>query len=126
MSLTKAKISMNLKQYTSAVKYFKEYLAEERCRPLNAEELGLLSEAYNYFLDEKRNCILELEAYLHSFNPEDGHSNEAIYSMLDDMRNDLIAICTDIVDVINDKLLWSMEGTLERVFIYKMKGDFCR
>lgn len=56
MSLTKTKILMDLKRYSSTIKYFKEYLVKDYYSPLNFVELDLFLGAYTSFFDEKRYC----------------------------------------------------------------------
>ncbi|CAI6344844.1 unnamed protein product [Macrosiphum euphorbiae] len=125
-SLIKANTSMALGQYNSAIKYFKAYLDELPDIPLIKEVFNLLSEAYNHLSYDKRNCIRELEAYLESLQDSDLERIEAITSLLDETRNDLISICTEVVNIIDNHLLEKVEGIREKVLIYNMKGDYYR
>lgn len=125
-SLIKANTLMAFGQYNSAIKYFKAYMDEEPYLPLSKEVLNLLSEAYNKLSEDKRNCIRGLEAYIESLEDSDRDCKIAITSLLHENRNDLIAICTEIVDIINNNLLRYVEGIREKVSIYNMKGDYCR
>jgi len=125
-SLIKANTSMALGQYNRAIKYFKAYMDEFPDIPLIKEVFNLLSEAYNHLSYDKRNCIRELEAYLESLQDSDLGRIEAIASLLDETRNDLISICTEVVNIIDNHLLEKVEGIREKVLIYNMKGDYYR
>jgi len=125
-SLIKANTSMALGQYNSAIKYFKAYMDELPHIPLSKEEFNLLSEAYNHLSNDKRNCIRELEAYLESLQDSDLERIVAIASLLDETRNDLISICTEVVNIIDNNLLNKVEEIREKVLIYNMKGVYCR
>jgi len=123
-SLIKVNTSMALGQYNSAIKYFKAYMDEFPHIPLSKEVFYLLSEAYNHLSNNKRYCIRELEAYMESLQNSDQECIVAIASLLDETRNDLISICTEVVDIIDYNLLNKVEGTREKVLFYNMKGVY--
>jgi len=125
-NLIKAKTSMALGQYNSAIKYFKEYMDENPHIPFSKEVFNLLSEAYNNLSNDKRNCIRELEAYLESIQDSDRERILAITSLLDETKSDLILICTEVVTIIDNNLLTKVEGVREKVLIYNMKGVYYR
>lgn len=126
VSLLKANTSMVLGQYNIAVKYFKAYMDENPHIPLNKEVLNQLYEAYNHLSNDKRNCIRELESYLELLQDSDQERIEAITSLLYETKNDLISICTEVVNIINKNLLVYVEEIPEKVLIYNMKGIYCR
>ncbi|XP_025193506.1 14-3-3 protein beta/alpha-B-like [Melanaphis sacchari] len=125
-SLIKAYTLMALGQYTNAIKYFKSYMNEEPNIPLSKEAFKLLSKAYNKLTNYNRNYIRELEAYLESLRDSDQERIVAITSLLDETRKDLIVICTEVVNIINNNLLKNVVEIREKVLIYNMKGDYCR
>jgi len=122
----KANTSMALGQYNTAIKYFKAYMDENPHIPLSKEVFNQLSEAYNNLSNDKRNCIRELESYLGSLLDSDQERIVAITSLLDETRNDLISICTEVVNIINNNLLLYVKEIREKVLIYNMKGIYCR
>lgn len=127
MNLIKAKTSMFLCQYNSAVTYFKSYMDENPSMPFNKDELNLITEAYNNLLDVKRNCIMQLNAYIIETLENDTEEYRlALFSMLDEKQKDFIDICIEIIDIINNNLLQNVEDIQEKVFLYKMKGDYSR
>ncbi|XP_015368580.1 PREDICTED: 14-3-3 protein zeta-like [Diuraphis noxia] len=126
VSLMKAKTSMALGQYKTATKYFKAYIDENPHIPLNKEVLNQLHEAYNHLSNDKLKCVLELESYLELLQDSDQERIVAITSLLDETRNDLIAICTEVVNIVNTSLLVNVEDIREKVLIYNMKGLYCR
>jgi len=125
-SLIKANTLMALGEYNSAIKYFKAYMDEEPHIPLSKEVLQVLSKAYNKLSNDNRYYIRELEAYLESLQGGNQERIEAITSLLDETRNDLIAICTEVVNIIDNNLIKNMNETRERVLIYNMKGVYYR
>ncbi|XP_060867555.1 14-3-3 protein gamma-like [Metopolophium dirhodum] len=125
-SLIKANTSMALGQYNSAIRYFKAYMDESPHIPLSKEVFNLLSEAYSNLSSDKRNCIRELEAYLESLQDSDLERIEAIASLLDETRNDLISICTEVVNIIDNHLLEKVKEIGVKVLIYNMKGNYYR
>jgi len=118
---------MALGQYSTAAKYFKAYMDENPHIPLNKEVLNQLYEAYNNLSNDKRNCICELESYLELLQDSDDQERiVAVTSLLDETRNDLNSICTEIINIINNNLLVYVEEIREKVLIYNMKGIYCR
>jgi len=125
-SLIKAYTSMALGQYDSAIRYFKAYMDKLPYVPLSKEVFSLLSEAYNNLSYDKRNCIRELEAYLESLQESDLERIEAIASLLDEAKNDLISICTEAINIIDNHLLETVKEIGVKVLIYNMKGNYYR
>ncbi|CAH1737948.1 unnamed protein product [Aphis gossypii] len=117
---------MALGQYNNVIKYFKAYMDEEPHIPLSKEVFKLLLKACNKLSNDNRTYIRELEAYLKSLLDSDRERIIAITSLLDETRNDLIAICTEVVNIINTNLLKNVEEMREKVLIYNMKGDYYR
>lgn len=124
--LIKAITLMALGQYNNVIKYFKEYMDKKPHIPFNKEVFKLLLKVCNKLLNDNRTYIRELEAYLKSLQDSDRERIVAITSLLDETRNDLIAICTEVVNIINTNLLRNVEEMREKVLIYNMKGDYYR
>ncbi|KAE9542944.1 hypothetical protein AGLY_002855 [Aphis glycines] len=124
--LIKAITLMALGQYNNVIKYFKAYMDEKSHIPLSKEVFKLLLKACNKLSNDNRTYIRELEAYLKSLLDSDRERIVAITSLLDETRNDLIAICTEVVNIINTNLLKNVEEMREKVLIYNMKGDYYR
>ncbi|XP_026807391.1 14-3-3 protein gamma-like [Rhopalosiphum maidis] len=125
-SLIKANTLMALGEYNSAIQYYKAYMDEEPHIPLSKEVLKLLSVAYNKLSNDNRYYIRELEAYLESLQGGDQERTEVITSLLDEIRNDLIAICTEVINIIDNNLLKNVKEIREKVLIYNMKGVYYR
>jgi len=125
-NLIKAITFMALGQYNNVIKYFKAYMEEEPRIPLRKEVFKLLFRVCNKLSNDNRTYIRELEAYLKSLQDNDRERIVAITSLLDETRNDLIAICAEVVNIINTNLLKNVEEMREKVLIYNMKGDLYR
>lgn len=125
-TLIKAKRAMALGQYTRAIKYFKAYMHDEPQAPLNEEELTVLSEACKNVLDKKRYNMWKQKAYIESLEVKDEEFMMSVSLMFDKSRNDMIAFCADVIDVINGNLILNCVETRESVLIYMMKGDYYR
>lgn len=125
MNLLKAKTSISFKQYDSAIEYFKTYMNENPDVALNKEELNSLSKAYKYILNEKRSCIRKVKTYS-EFEIKSEEYKMALSSLVNEMRNKCISICTEVIDIINENLLQNVKNIREKVLIYKMKGDYNR
>lgn len=110
-------------QYDEAVKYFKTYLNEEQRTRLSEEQLNWYANAYRV-VQNKRDHMMEFED---SVQYEEDYERERNSSMLDDVRDELIEICADVVGLVDSSLLQNVEiSTREKVFAYKIKGDFLR
>lgn len=124
MSLIKAKISMIHEEYERAVQYFKMYLDEEPSTPLSEDELSWLANAYDHLVHYKLNSIAVLND---SDWCEEDYEKEQISSIIDEIRDELIAICADIIDIVDNNFLQNLKiSTREKVYVYKIKGDFLR
>lgn len=96
---------------------------EEQSKPLREKEMNWFANAYR-ILQNKRNCIVELED---SAQYEDNYEKEHTSLMEDEIRDELIAICVDVIDLIDSNLFQNVEiSTCEKAFAYKIKGDFLR
>ncbi|VVC37326.1 14-3-3 protein,14-3-3 domain [Cinara cedri] len=124
-SLFKAERAMALGQYTRTVKYFKAYLRRKPRVPLNEQELNMLSDAYKNRLNQKRYTMRKLKVRIESLGVED-EEYTILSSKLDTYRNEMILICRDVIDIINDNLIFNCVETRESVLIHTMKGDFYR
>lgn len=126
MNLLKAKTALDFSQYKCVLKYFKKYLDEEPHMPVSLDDLNMLEEAYKCVSDEKRSIIRELGEYLGTLEESDENYANAAYSMQNDLKNDLNTICTEIIDIIDSKLLKQVIEMREKALVYKMKGDYYR
>lgn len=126
MSLIKAKILMFLGQYDNAINYFKDYLNEEQNVALNDVDLHMFFEVFEKQLNNKRSCMWKLEIFLESLDNDDEDNVKVIELLLNEMQNDFIAICNEVIFIIDRHLIPNVTGCRERIFIYKTKAKYCR
>lgn len=123
-NLIKAERAMALRQYNKVITYFKMYMNQEPLMPLNEKELNMLTDAFKNILDNKRYIMGKPKAYFESFEINDEEYRMHVSLTLNKLRNDVIAVCTDAINIINGNLIFNYRNTRESVIIYMMKGDY--
>jgi len=120
-----AKLAEQAERYDEMVTYTKE-IAKFSVE-LTVEERNLLSVAYKNVIGARRaswRIISSIES------KEESKGNEAhvalIKSYREKIENELLDICSDILDVLNNHLIPVAETGESKVFYYKMKGDYRR
>uniref|UniRef100_A0A1D1ZA74 14-3-3 protein 7 n=1 Tax=Anthurium amnicola TaxID=1678845 RepID=A0A1D1ZA74_9ARAE len=120
-----AKLAEQAERYDEMVQYMKDVakLGVE----LTVEERNLLSVAYKNVIGARRaswRIISSIE------QKEENKGNEAQVGKIKEYRQkveqELSAVCSDILSVLDEHLIRSAEAGESKVFYYKMKGDYHR
>ncbi|KAJ2549914.1 hypothetical protein EV175_004260 [Coemansia sp. RSA 1933] len=121
----KAKLAEQAERYDEMVENMKKVAAEDQ--ELTVEERNLLSVAYKNVIGARRaswRIISSIEQKEKSKNNE--HHVEIVAEQRAAVEKELLDICKDILDVLDNHLLKRATSGESKVFYLKMKGDYFR
>lgn len=111
-------------QYHETVEYSRTYLNEEQPTQMSEEQLNWLTNAYHNARDLLK-CIKDIENSAQ--HDEEVDEEDHVSSALDEKRDELIAICNDVLNFVDRNLFQNLNtSTRETAFALKLKGDFLR
>ena len=125
--VNKAKLAEQAERYDQMVEEMK-WVAELDLG-LTVEERNLLSVAYKNFIGARYASWREISSVVQE-EEEKWSENEKyirkIKEIRDQVEEELLDLCQDILDVLDKHLIPSSETEEGKVFYYKMKGDYNR
>jgi 14-3-3 protein epsilon len=120
-----AKLAEQAERYEEMVQYMKE-ATNSTDVDLTLEERNLLSVAYKNVVGARR-ASLRIIGSIELKEKEKGTSNaELVTTYKAKVENELDAICTDILALLDDSLIKKAQGEEATVFYLKMKADYYR
>ncbi|XP_067033939.1 14-3-3 protein beta/alpha-1-like isoform X1 [Acropora muricata] len=122
----KAKLAEQAERYEDMARYMKQITedADKRGEGLSTEERNLLSVAYKNVIGARRASWRVLSS-LEKNNP-DPLKLKVIKEYREKVELELKDICKEILDLLEDHLIENAKGSEEKVFYFKMKGDYYR
>ncbi|XP_074637655.1 14-3-3 protein beta/alpha-B-like isoform X2 [Acropora palmata] len=122
----KAKLAEQAERYEDMARYMKQITedADKRGEGLSTEERNLLSVAYKNVIGARRASWRVLSS-LEKNNP-DPLKLKVIKEYREKVELELKDICKEILDLLEDHLIENAKGSEEKVFYFKMKGDYWR
>jgi len=121
-----AKLAEQAERYDEMVEYMKQ-VANDSPADLSLEERNLLSVAYKNVVGARR-ASLRIIGSIEAKEKEKGGDKAAqVKAYKEKVEEELNSICTDILGLLDDKLIVRAEGSPEAsVFYLKMKADYYR
>jgi 14-3-3 protein epsilon len=91
---------------------------------LDMEERVLFSQAYHESIQGLRTNMAVIEPYLQG--NESPERVQAIQNLVDQIRSDVHALCTEVIRTTDEILVPASDNTHDHIFYNKMKGDYFR
>jgi len=116
-----AKLAEQAERYDEMVDHMKA--VAQMPQELSVEERNLLSVAYKNVIGSRRaswRVVSSIE------QKGDSERIELIQEYRNKIEQELVTICTDILEIIDNELIPNSTSDEGRVFYYKMKGDYYR
>jgi len=120
-----AKLAEHAERYKDMINYTKQII-EEADGDLTEEERTLLSVAYKQAVSECRSAWRNISYFEEKQKAKSPQHADLIQDYKGLIRKDLDAFCSDLVDLIDSKLLKEGDSSDVRVFYLKLKGDYYR
>lgn len=116
-----AKLSEQAERFDEMVEHMKAVAT--MLQELTIEERNLLSVAYKNVIGSRRASWRVLSSIEQKTEPE---KMELVKSYKTKIENELVAICEEILGIIDTSLVSNSTNDEAKVFYHKMKGDYCR
>ena len=120
-----AKVSFHTKRYDDAISFLKEAISNNP--NLNESEQNLLLLIYKKCVDSRRNLLQFLSNVIEIQKAKENHENiETLTSFYNKVFNELSSYCNDLIALIDKTILVNADAPENKIFYYKLKGDFNR
>jgi 14-3-3 protein epsilon len=121
-----ARLAEQSERYDEMVIYVAAFVNKDD-RDLSVEERNILSVAYKNVVGTRRQAwrvLHSIEGKEERRNNADNKARAEAYRR--DIENELVRLCKNILDLIDERLLPHAASAEGRVFYHKMKGDYYR
>lgn len=120
-----AKLAEHAERYSDMVKAVQQ-LIDEANGDLNEEERTLLSVAYKQAVGERRQAWRVIAHYEEKQKARDTGNLALVQEYKAKICAELAALCHEIAELVDEKLLNAEQSCETQVFYYKMKADYFR
>ena len=121
-----ARLAEQSERYDEMIRYVSAFVKKEQ-RDLSVEERNILSVAYKNVVGTRRQAwrvLHSIESKEERRNNLDNKGRAENYRR--DVEQELIRLCQEILDLIDERLLPNAGNAEAKVFYHKMKGDYYR
>ena len=121
-----ARLAEQSERYDEMIKYVSAFVKKEE-RDLSVEERNILSVAYKNVVGTRRQAWRVLHSIEGKEERRNNLDNKArADSYRKEIERELIALCQEILDLVDSRLLRFAANAEGKVFYHKMKGDYYR
>ncbi|XP_052820799.1 14-3-3-like protein 1 [Mya arenaria] len=122
---TKAKWCEHAERYDDMVNEMKALVdVSSKDEPLDEEERNLLSVAYKNVVGGRRSSWRVLNAKFGEDLKE--RQRALVEAMKKKVEDELVGLCSDVIRLLDDRLILQPENVQAKIFFLKMKGDYHR
>lgn len=126
-----ARIAEKAERYSEMKEYMREVAStpdpETGTVDLSNEERNLLSIAYKNVVNNKRVSWRILNQHIQKESKKESSPYlQDIVEFLNSVENELIEVCMEVLSLLNDYLIPGAKDGAQKVFYWKLKGDYYR